>query len=92
MAATEKQQNSTVFPDKSTSFYSVDKCTCSFDGLSGGVVILAVGTTTAQGLTTGMFQIVSASGGLDTLAGYGSFSSFGQADHDVHIVEHLEIT
>ena len=85
----------TVHPNGSESFTAVDNCTCSFDGQSGSVTIRAYGTTSANGTTRGIFLVVSggsASGGLSTLAGYGTFSSWGQPAGSLRLVEHLRIT
>jgi len=82
----------TVRPDGSESFYADDTCTCSFDGQSGTVTILAKGRTSVSGLSTGTFLIISGTNGLATLAGYGSFSNFGQPAGTVSFVEHLSIT
>ncbi len=85
-----------VSPDGSEAFEAFDDCTCSFQGQSGPVSITAYGTTSANGVTNGTFLITSGGatvgGGLDTLAGYGSFSSWGQPQGTLGLVEHLAIT
>ena len=86
----------TVHSDGSESFTAIDNCNCSFDGQSGTVTIRAYGTTSANGFTKGTFLVTSGGapvgGGLDTLAGYGTFSSWGQPAGSLRIIEHLEIT
>ena len=86
----------TTFPDGSDSFTAFDTCSpCSFGGQTGSTSIRAYGTTTADGVTTGTFLVTSGGaggGGLSTLAGYGSFTSLGQAPGTLALVEHLKIT
>ena len=82
-------------PDGSQSFEAFDKCQCHFDGHSGIVAIEAYGTTSADGATYGTFLVTSGgfgAGGLDTLAGYGTFSSYGEPSGTLRLVEHLGIT
>ena len=85
-----------VHPDGSEAFEAFDTCACTFQGQSGTVSIDAYGTTTANGTTYGTFLITSGGatvgGGLDTLAGYGTFSSFGAPAGSLRLVEHLAIT
>lgn len=87
---------SSVRPDGSSAFEAFDDCTCSFRGQSGPVSITAYGTTSANGVTNGTFLITSGGasvgGGLDTLAGYGTFSSWGEPAGTLGLVEHLAIT
>ena len=86
---------STVFPDGSSAFTAVDNCACSYHGVTGPVTIRAYGTTSAAGLTKGVFLIVSGgyqTGGLGRLVGYGTFSSAGQPAGTVRLVEHLELS
>ncbi len=86
----------TVHGDGSESFTAIDNCDCSFDGQSGAVTIRAYGTSSANGVIKGTFLVVSGGasvgGGLDTLAGYGTFSSWGQPAGSLRLVEHLKIT
>ena len=86
----------TVHPDGSESFQADDVCgVCTFDGQTGSTVIRAYGTVTANGVATGTFLVVSGgagNGGLSTLAGYGTFSSWGQPAGTLSLVEHLGIT
>lgn len=85
----------TAYPDGDQSFNAIDTCTCSFDGQSGTVAIRAYGTTSASGLTTGTFLVISGGtggGGLATLAGYGTFTSAGQPDETLSTVAYLRIT
>jgi hypothetical protein len=86
----------TVHGNGSESFLAVDNCDCSFDGQSGMVTIRAYGTTSANGVTKGTFVVTSGGtavgGGLDTLAGYGTFSSWGQPAGSLRLIEHLKIT
>jgi hypothetical protein len=93
----------TVFPNGDESFTAYDTCdTCSFDGQNGAVSIRAYGTTSPDGFTTGTFLITSggplvvgptgpgpSTGGLATLAGYGSFFGSGST---LKLIEHLRIT
>jgi hypothetical protein len=85
-----------VGPDGSENFEAFDDCACSFQGQSGPVSITAYGATSANGVTRGTFLITSGGasvgGGLDTLAGFGSFSSVGQPEGSLGLVEHLAIT
>lgn len=92
--AVKEQLLATVFPGGSESFAAQDTCTCSFDGQSGTVVIRAYGTASSSGVS-GIFLVVSGgagSGGLATLAGYGTFSSAGQPEGTLSLVENLRIT
>ncbi len=85
----------TIHPGGSQSFEAFDNCTCRFHGQTGTVAIMAFGRTTAHGVTRGTFLITSGGaghGGLSTLAGYGTFSSFGQPAGTLRLVEHLKIT
>ncbi|MGP0107813.1 MAG: hypothetical protein ACLPR9_02905 [Acidimicrobiales bacterium] len=86
----------TVHPDGSESFLANDNCNpCSFDGQTGTVSIRAYGTTSANGTTKGTFLVTSGgagNGGLSTLAGYGTFSSWGEPAGTLRLVEHLAIT
>jgi hypothetical protein len=93
----------TVSPNGTESFTAYDTCdSCSFDGQSGATSIRAYGTTYANGFTTGTFLITSggpvvvgpagpgpSTGGLATLAGYGSFFGSGST---LTVIEHLRIT
>ena len=85
-----------VRPDGSEAFEAFDTCTCTFHGQSGTVSIDAYGTTFANGATYGTFLITSGGatvgGGLDTLAGFGTFSSFGAPAGSLRLVEHLAIS
>jgi hypothetical protein len=87
----------TVYPDGSGSFETLDNCTCSFEGQTGPVTIRSYGTSAPNGAVQGTFLIVSGGaghGGLSTLAGWGRFSSFGKPANfmTVRIVEYLRIT
>ena len=85
----------TVSPDGSESFEAFDSCACSFDGQSGTVRIEAYGTASAKGLVSGVFLIVSgggAGGHLETLAGWGTFSSSGEPRGTLGLVAHLKIS
>ena len=85
----------TVHPNGSQSFVAFDKCQCHFDGYSGLVAIEAYGTTSADGVTYGTFLIASGgvnSGGLGTLAGYGTFSNVGEPSGTLRLTEHLALT
>jgi hypothetical protein len=86
---------STVWPYLASTFTAVLSGSSSFDGQSGNVSILAQGTTSTAGVTSGTFMIISGGtggGGLDTLAGYGMFTSLGQAAGTLQLTEHLEVT
>jgi hypothetical protein len=77
------------------SFTAVDNCACSFEGQSGTVTIRPSGTVSPNGSESGTFLIGSggaSSGGLATLAGYGTFSRWGQPAGTLSLVEHLRIT
>jgi hypothetical protein len=86
----------TVRPNGSESFEAFDTCSCSFDGQSGTVDLTAYGTVSPNGSTRGTFLVTSGGssvgGGLDTLAGYGRFSSYGESSGTLRLVEHLGIT
>jgi len=93
----EEQELITVHRSRAESFTVEDLCSsCSFDGQTGPVIIAAKGTTSASGLTRGTFLTISGgsffAGGLDTLAGYGKFSSAGEPAGTVRLIEHLGIT
>jgi hypothetical protein len=85
-----------VLGDGSSTFTAIDNCSCSFDGQSGSVTIRAYGTTSASGATRGTFVVVSgggpSGGDLSTLAGYGTFSSWGEPAGSLRLVEHLRIS
>jgi hypothetical protein len=85
----------TTFPNGSTSFTAFDTCSpCHFGGHSGSASLRAYGTI-VDGVTTGTFLITSGgtgAGDLSTLAGYGTFTSKGQAPGTLALVEHLRIT
>lgn len=83
------------YPDGRQTFYAVDQCTCSFGGHTGTVTILAEGTTTAGGLTTGTFSAMSGGagdGGLANLVVMGTFTSAGQPSGTLLLNEHLGLT
>ena len=86
----------TVHGDGSETLTAVDNCSCSFGGQTGTVMIRAYGTTSANGTTRGTFLVVSgggpAGGDLSTLAGYGTFSSWGEPAGSLRLVEHLRIS
>lgn len=86
----------TVHPDGSESFQADDICgVCSFDGQTGSTVLRAYGTVSPNGVATGTFLVTSGgagNGGLSTLAGYGTFSNWGQPAGTLSLVEHLGIT
>jgi hypothetical protein len=82
----------TVFPDGSSAFNAIDKCSCRLAGESGMTRIRAYGRSSADGLTTGTFLIVAGGAGLGdfgTLAGYGTFTSAGEPQGTLKVVEHL---
>ncbi len=94
----------TQYPNGSVSFTAYMTCIpCSFDGQSGAVTVRAYGTTSPHGFTVGTFLITSggpvlvgpsgpttvSTGGLGTLAGFGTFFGSGST---VHLIEHLAIT
>lgn len=85
----------TTYPSHWSSFEANDLCTCTFQGQSGSVEIRAYGTTSPSGVTNGTFIINSGGaqgGGLGTLAGWGTFSSWGQAPGTLGLTEYLAIT
>jgi hypothetical protein len=85
----------TTYPNGSESFTAFDNCTCTFQGQTGAVSIRAYGTVSPNGSTSGTFLVTSggaSSGGLATLAGYGTFSNWGQPAGTLGLVEHLKIT
>ncbi len=81
----------TIWPDHSASLNVEDVCSCGFDGQSGTVVILAQATVTSHGVTTGSFHVIGASGGLATLVGYGTFTSFPHTGNTLRLVSHLKL-
>jgi hypothetical protein len=82
----------TVYPKNlSESFIAYDTCNCRFLGQAGTIAIRFYGTT-GGGFTHGIFLVVSGGtghGGLGTLAGWGTFASFGPV---WLLTEHLRIT
>jgi hypothetical protein len=85
----------TNYPNGSESFTAFDNCTCTFQGQTGSVSIRAYGTASPNGVLSGTFLITSGGGSvgtLSTLAGYGTFSSWGQPEGTLGLVEHLKIT
>jgi len=87
-----EQVLATVHSDGSGPLVALDLCTCSFDSMSGTVEIEAKGYTSASGVTTGTFLVVTASGGLAGLSGYGTFTSSGEPTDVLSLNEHLAIT
>ena len=96
LGSTGESVITTTNPDGSQSFQADDVCAvCSFGGQSGSTTIRAYGTVSASGVVNGTFLITSGgatNGGLSTLAGYGTFSSWGQPAGTLALVEHLKIT
>jgi hypothetical protein len=95
----------TTYPDGSTSFTVYDTCVCSFHGQTGTITLRAYGRTTATGFTSGTFLVTSggpfvsgpsgpgpSTGGLATLSGWGTFSSWQQPAGSLGVIEHLRIT
>jgi hypothetical protein len=86
----------TTFPGGWSSFEANDLCTCSFQGQTGTISIRAYGTTSPNGYTSGIFVVDSGgaeSGGLGTLAGWGTFTSAGHNNPNVlDLTEYLAIT
>jgi hypothetical protein len=78
----------TVRPDGKQLFYAHDLCRCTFDGRTGLVEILAIGSISGK-TDSGTFQIIETGGGLATLAGYGTFSSVGQPANTLQLSEQL---
>jgi hypothetical protein len=88
---------STIYPNGTGSFESLDTCACSFHGKTGSVTIRSYGTSAPNGAIQGTFLIVSGGTGhgrLSTLAGWGTFSSFGRPANvkTVRIAQYLRIT
>lgn len=88
---------STVYRDGSSSFIAYDSCDkCKFGGQTGTTTLRFYGTTTASGLTSGIFLVTFGgavpSGELPTLAGWGTFTSAGQPAGTWSLVEHLRNT
>jgi hypothetical protein len=88
---------STVYPNGSRSFIAYDSCdSCSFGGQTGTTTLRFYGTTSAGGVTYGTFLVTFGgavpSGELQTLAGWGTFSSAGQPAGTWKLVEHLRNT
>jgi len=68
-------------PERIGVVHRFDNCTCTFQGQTGAASIRAYGTVTPNGVLSGTFLITSGGGSvgtLSTLAGYGTFSSWGQ--------------
>lgn len=85
----------TQHPDGWSSFQADDLCACSFQGQTGTVSIRAYGTTSPDGRTWGIFVLNSGGaqgGGLGTIAGWGTFTSRGQAQGSLALTEYLAIT
>jgi hypothetical protein len=86
---------STVYPNGSRSFIAYDTCNCRFGGHRGPSTLRFYGTSSANGSTHGIFLIISGGavpgGGLQTLAGWGTFSSRSPTG-TWRLVEHLRIT
>jgi hypothetical protein len=86
---------STIHADGSQSFTALLTCTCSFQGKSGTVLILAYGRTSEDGDTRGTFLVASGgapNAGLSTLAGFGRFTSDDQPSGTLRLEEHLALT
>jgi hypothetical protein len=87
---------STTYPDGWSNFTAYLNCTCSFGGQSGAITIRAFGTVSPSGVTTGTFLVSSGggptAGSLSTLAGGGTFNSYGEPSGTLRIKEYLAIT
>lgn len=86
---------STTHPDGSASFEADLTCTCSFQGHSGTLRVVAYGTTTEDGLSTGTFIVASGgpgNGGLATIAGWGTFTNDDRPAGTLGLKEHLKLT
>ncbi len=85
----------TVNPDSSQSFVTTETCgECTFDGVTGSATIELYGTTTTAGVTSGTYLVTSGGlgfGGLENLAGYGTFSSAGQPAGTLGLNENLAL-
>ncbi|HUA48615.1 MAG TPA: hypothetical protein VMA77_25510 [Solirubrobacteraceae bacterium] len=91
----------TVSPSGLTRFTLKITCACSLGANSGEAGIEVYGTSLPNGQSFGTFLITSGpdvfagppltvpTGGLGGLAGYGTFSSFGEPSGTVRLVEHL---
>ena len=86
----------TVQPDGWESFQANDVCAaCTFNGQTGSTAITAYGMVSPGGVISGKFLVTSGgapSDGLSTLAGYGTFSSWGQPPGTLGLIEHLKLT
>lgn len=86
----------TVQPDGWESFQANDICAaCTFNGQTGSTAITAYGMVSPGGVISGKFLVTSGgapSDGLSTLAGYGTFSSWGQPPGTLGLIEHLKLT
>jgi hypothetical protein len=86
---------STTFPNGFSKFTVYLVCNpCTFKGQTGSVSLRAYGTTTPKGVSSGTFLVTSGggtptSGALATVVGWGTFSTFGQPQGTVRLVEHL---
>jgi hypothetical protein len=88
---------STVYPNGSRSFIAYDSCdSCSFGGQTGTTSLRFYGTTSPNGVTYGTFLVTFGgavpAGEIQTLAGWGTFSSAGQPAGTWKLVEHLRNT
>ena len=94
--ATGEAVLSTTYPDGWTSFMAYLTCTCSFGGQTGTITIRAYGTVSPKGVNSGSFVISSgggpAVGSLSTLAGGGTFNSYGEPSGTLRLKEYLAIT
>lgn len=83
----------TSYPDGTSTVLAEDRCACSFQGRSGNVGIVATGTVTAGGVSSGFFQIDKnglhyGGAALRTLVGWGTYSGSGRT---LRLVEHLAL-
>ena len=86
---------SSVHPNGSAMFIAYDTCKCMFGGQSGTVMLRFYGKKSANGVTRGIFLVVSggaANGHLATLAGWGTFSNAGEPAGTWRLTEYLRIT
>jgi hypothetical protein len=88
---------STIYPNGTGSFEAINNCSCSFHGKTGSVTIRSYGTLAVNGAVQGIFLVVSGGtsrGEMATLAGWGTFSSFGRPATvaTLRTAEYLRIT
>jgi hypothetical protein len=87
----------TVYPSGWKTFTAFDTCKpCSLDGQTGKISMRLYGTVSPSGVTNGTFLLASGGGptpgSLRTVAGFGTFTNYGQPSRSFQFTEHVAVT